>query len=109
MPVWPLETVVRDLVLFSGDRIFFRHQYVAEQVEHIKKVLVLRSLGLSIASISRLHEGNTDLSEIIAEYKAKLIALLSIEVTLFVVIDCSFSQISGAAVVEILVAALFKS
>ena len=64
--------------IIQSTAVSFSHcrHYTPEQIEHIKKVLVLRSLGLSIASISRLNEGNADLSEIIAEHKAKLIALL---------------------------------
>lgn len=68
--------IIQSTAVVSGH---CRH-YTPEQIEHIKKVLVLRSLGLSIASISRLYEGNTDLSEIIAEHKAKLIALLDIKI-----------------------------
>lgn len=37
-----------------------RRQYDAEQIEHIKKVLVLRSLGLPIAKIQKLQQGNAD-------------------------------------------------
>ena len=51
-----------------------RRQYDAEQIEHIKKVLVLRSLGLPIAKIQKLQQGNADLSSAIAEHKAQIIA-----------------------------------
>lgn len=51
-----------------------RRQYDQEQIEHIKKVLVLRSLGLPIAKIQELQKGNTDLSDTIAEHKAEIIA-----------------------------------
>lgn len=51
-----------------------RRHYSAEQMEHIKKVLVLRALGLSVARIRKLQEGNVELSDVILEHKAELIA-----------------------------------
>ncbi|MBE6599440.1 MAG: MerR family transcriptional regulator [Ruminococcaceae bacterium] len=71
-----------------------RH-YTAEQIEHIKKVLVLRSLGVSIASISRLKEGNTNLSEIIAEHKAKLIALLDTKIKELRLLDEALTRLDA--------------
>ena len=51
-----------------------RRQYDAAQIEHIKQILVLRSLGLPITKIQELQRGNTDLSCVIAEHKAEIIA-----------------------------------
>ena len=51
-----------------------RRHYSTEQIEHIKKVLVLRALGLSVAKIRKLQEGNVELSDAILEHKAELIA-----------------------------------
>lgn len=51
-----------------------RRHYSKEQIEHIKKVLVLRALGLSVAQIRRLQDGNVALSDAILEHKAELIA-----------------------------------
>ena len=51
-----------------------RRHYSEEQVEHIKKVLVLRALGLSVAKIRKLQEGNVELSDAILEHKTELIA-----------------------------------
>lgn len=51
-----------------------RRHYSTQQIEHIKKVLVLRALGLSVARISKLQEGNMELSDAILEHKAELIA-----------------------------------
>lgn len=51
-----------------------RRHYSNEQIEHIKKVLVLRALGLSVAQIRKLQEGNVALSDAILEHKAELIA-----------------------------------
>ena len=51
-----------------------RRHYSTEQIEHIKKVLVLRALGLSVAKIRKLQEGNVELSDAILEHKTELIA-----------------------------------
>lgn len=51
-----------------------RRQYTKEQIEHVKKVLVLRSLGLSVRKIQELQQKNADLSVLIAEQKAELLA-----------------------------------
>ena len=51
-----------------------RRQYTQEQIEHIKKVLVLRSLGLPVRKIQELQQKNADLSALIAEHKAELLA-----------------------------------
>lgn len=51
-----------------------RRQYDLKQIEHIKRILVLRSLGLPIAKIQELQHGNADLSTVIAEHKAEIIA-----------------------------------
>lgn len=47
-------------------------QYTTAQIDHIKKVLVLRSLGLSIAKIAELQQGNTSLSDTITLRKAEI-------------------------------------
>ena len=54
-----------------------RRQYSPEQVAQIKQVLILRSLGLSVAKIREIQDGQGDLSSAIAEYKAELIASIS--------------------------------
>lgn len=51
-----------------------RRRYDAGQIKHIKNILVLRSLGLSVAKIQQLQKGSRHLTEIIAEHKAELIA-----------------------------------
>ena len=51
-----------------------RRQYTPEQIEHIKKVLVLRSLGLPVRKIQELQRKNVDLSALITEHKAELLA-----------------------------------
>lgn len=53
-----------------------RRQYSVEQIEQIKNVLVLRSLGLSIAQIQQLQQGGC-LLDAIVQHKAQLIASIS--------------------------------
>lgn len=56
-----------------------RRHYSPAQIEDIKKVLVLRSLGLCIADIRQLQQGDVNLSDVIAEHKAKLIASIAMK------------------------------
>lgn len=53
-----------------------RRKYSPDQVEHIKHVLVLRALGLSISKIQQLQQGNIDLSLAISQHKAELTATM---------------------------------
>ncbi len=53
-----------------------RRQYSCEQIEKIKEVLVLRSLGLPIAKIRELQANNCPLAEAISARKAELVALI---------------------------------
>ncbi len=50
-----------------------RH-YTEEQLEQIKKVVVLRSLGISVKSIEKLFNEKSDLKNVIIEKRAELIA-----------------------------------
>ena len=54
-----------------------RRQYSMEQLEQIKKVLVLRSLGLPVAEIKRLQQEQGDLGQAILERRAKVIASIT--------------------------------
>lgn len=54
-----------------------RRQYTVEQIDHIRKVMVLRTLGLSIAQISELQQGHADLSSAILERRARIYAMLN--------------------------------
>lgn len=53
-----------------------RRQYSCEQIEKIKEVLVLRSLGLPIAKIRELQANNCPLAGAISARKAELVALI---------------------------------
>lgn len=54
-----------------------RRQYSMEQLEQIKKVLVLRSLGLPVAEIRKLQQEKGDLGQAILERRAKVMASIT--------------------------------
>ena len=54
-----------------------RRQYTPEQIEQIKRVLVLRSLGLSVSKIKELKNGSDDLRGAIAERQAEITASIT--------------------------------
>ncbi len=54
-----------------------RRQYSMEQLEQIKKVLVLRSLGLPVAEIRKLQQEKGDLGKAILERRAKVMASIT--------------------------------
>ncbi len=51
-----------------------RRKYSTNQFELIKKILVLRALGLSISKIQSIQKGDSDLKNAILEHKAEIIA-----------------------------------
>jgi len=53
-----------------------RRQYTEKQIDHIKNVIVLRTIGLSVAQISELQKGQVDLLMAIKERRARIYALL---------------------------------
>ena len=53
-----------------------RRKYSVEQVELIKKILVLRTLGLSVSKIKEIQEGDSDLRQSILEHKSKILATI---------------------------------
>lgn len=62
-------------IISSTNSLFSdRRRYTNEQIQRIKQVLVLRSLGLSVAKIKELQNNSMALSDAIAERKAELIA-----------------------------------
>ena len=54
-----------------------RRQYSEQQIQEIKDVLVLRSLGLPVSKIAQIQKGSRSLSEAITEQKAHIIAAVS--------------------------------
>ena len=51
-----------------------RRQYTEEQISHIKNVLVLRTLGLSVKAIAELQNSGTDLKEAVLSKCAEIYA-----------------------------------
>ena len=51
-----------------------RRQYTEEQISHIKNVLVLRTLGLSVKAIAELQNGGTDLKDAVLSKRAEIYA-----------------------------------
>lgn len=66
-----------DKGLISSTREFSnRRKYSLEQIELIKKILVLRALGLNVAKIKQIQAGDSDLKQAIIEHKSKIIATI---------------------------------
>ena len=65
--------------IISSTKVFDspRRQYTSEQIDHIRNVLVLRSLGLSVNDIRDLQKKNGDLRSVIELNKAKIYALIA--------------------------------
>lgn len=57
-----------------------RRQYTEEQLSHIKNVLVLRSLGLSVSSIAELQHTETDLKEVVLSKRAEIEASIETKI-----------------------------
>ena len=49
-----------------------RRQYTDSQIEQIKRVLVLRSLGISVKKIGEIQRGDSDLTAAVAERRAEI-------------------------------------
>lgn len=66
-----------DKGLISSTREFSkRRKYSTEQIELVKKILVLRTLGLNIAKIKEIQAGDSDLRQAIIEHKSQIIATI---------------------------------
>ena len=65
--------------IISSTKVFDspRRKYSSEQIDHIRNVLVLRSLGLSVNDIRDLQKKNGDLRSVIELNKAKIYALIA--------------------------------
>lgn len=57
-----------------------RRQYTEEQLSHIRNVLVLRSLGLSVSSIAELQHTNADLKEAVLSKRAEINASIDTKI-----------------------------
>lgn len=63
-------------LIISTRRFSNRRKYSAEQIDLIKKILVLRTLGLNVAQIKKIQTGDKDLKQAIIEHKSKIIATI---------------------------------
>ncbi len=54
-----------------------RRQYTEEQLIHIKNVLELRTLGLSVKAITRLQAEKTDLKDVVLSKRAEIYAAIN--------------------------------
>ncbi len=54
-----------------------RRKYTRQQIDDIKNVMVLRSLGIPVARIAQLKSGNIDLRNIIAEHRAEILCTIA--------------------------------
>lgn len=52
----------------------FRRQYTEEQISHIKNVLVLRTLGLSVKAVAELQTKGADLKDAVLSKRAEIYA-----------------------------------
>ena len=65
--------------IISSTKVFDtpRRKYSSKQIDHIRNVFVLRSLGLSVNDIRELQKQNVDLRTVIELNKAKIYALIA--------------------------------
>ena len=64
--------------LISSTREFSnRRKYTREQIELVKKILVLRTLGLTVSQIQKIQNGDKELKQAIIEHKSKIIASIA--------------------------------
>ena len=66
----------KGIVHSTIDQFPSRRKYTQNQIEHIKKVLILRKLGLSINTISKFQEQNIDLKTALLLKRAEIGALI---------------------------------
>ena len=66
----------KNIISSTNIGISARRQYSESQIEHIKNVLVLRTLGLSIKNIAELQSQKTDLRESILSKRAEIYAYI---------------------------------
>ena len=85
----------KGIVQSTAEPFRTRRQYSPEQVARIKQVLILRSLGLSVAKIREIQDGSGDLSAAIAEHKAELIASISAKAKEIRLLDEALSAIES--------------
>ncbi|MBQ7760854.1 MAG: MerR family transcriptional regulator [Clostridia bacterium] len=83
--------------IIKSTKVLFknRRQYTNEQINEIKEVLVLRSLGLPIAKIKALKSNNQSLVDAIVEKKAEIIATIRDKSKVYNLLDEAFATLKG--------------
>lgn len=66
----------KEIISSCRDAFSSLRYYNEQQINHIKNVLVLRSIGLSVDAIARLQKEGTDLKNEILSKKAEIFALI---------------------------------
>lgn len=66
----------KGIISSTNDGFSSRRKYTEEQISHIKNVLVLRTLGLSVKEISQLQQRSTDLRSAVISKRAEIISLI---------------------------------
>ena len=64
----------KSIIQSTTVEISSRRQYTEEQISHIKNVLVLRTLGLSVKAIAKLQTDGTDLKDAVLSKRAEIYA-----------------------------------
>ncbi len=91
----------KGIIQSTTDQFQTRRKYSPEQVEHIKHVLVLRALGLSVSKIQQLQQGHIDLSVAISQHKAELTSVIVAKAKELRLLDEALSTIdSGGSIFE---------
>ena len=66
----------KGIIQSTQSKFSSRRQYTAEQINDIRHVIVLRTLGLSIKVIAELERNNTDLKNAVISRRAEMMAII---------------------------------
>ena len=66
----------KGIIKSTKSEFSFRRSYTEEQINHIRNVMVLRRIGLSIDAILRLQKNGTDLKDEIISKRAEIFAYI---------------------------------
>lgn len=66
----------KGIISSTKEQFSLRRKYTYSQLNHIKNVIVLRAIGLSVEAIKRLQKNGTDLKKEIISKRAEIYALL---------------------------------
>ena len=87
----------KGIVKSTSQGLSHRRKYTEAQLEQIKNVLALRSLGLSVKSIDLLQKNKSDLREIVSSKRAEIYAVIDSKIReINLLNDVLFSLASGS-------------